>query len=163
MKFKDLLNKYSDEEIVNSVKNIYYEDKWNKNTEEGYFLVLKELRETDPINSDFVIKCEKSKTLFDEEEDCYDIYGCTEKDKNNFGLSFTDWKEWLGSSFDCGDLAEIDFLGECLFEMTFHGFSNEDVQNSLNSILDELENVKNDKTDLISYDELKKELINYDI
>jgi hypothetical protein len=71
-------------------------------------------------------------TLFsDESEDYYNVCGTYLNDNETYGLEFENWDEWLGwdvlqESLDV--FGELNCLCHILYEMTFNGYSQEDIQ-----------------------------------
>lgn len=55
----------------------------------------------------------------------------------HYGLSMTPWAEWVGMVVEEPSLAEfpeVDILAHCLWEMSWHGFDEEDAANVLTSL-----------------------------
>lgn len=68
-------------------------------------------------------------------EDRIDVYGKYDGKDETYGLSFMPWDEWLGGEVvNNAFLDEVSLLAECLWEMTFHGFDNEEVQERANEL-----------------------------
>lgn len=124
---------------------------------EGYEFVynkIKEMKLRKHNLSDLFIKVEAVK---EEDEDIRDWLNVCGKDiisKSiiNYGLEFEDWNDWI-SMFITQDtldtLSKEDIVAACLYEMTFYGFTEEDVQNKHKDLLDTVKAVKESK--LLNY------------
>lgn len=85
---------------------------------------------------------------------------------NSLAIEFTPWNEWLGMELDANMLkifSELEIISHCLFEMTFVGFEEEDIQAKMDRINKTVEEIKNmteeeKKVKLKSWDDLKQEL-----
>jgi hypothetical protein len=73
------------------------------------------------------------------------VSGVLEGDPDFYAIEFRPWDEWLGMGIRDEDLQEIGHLSmlcHCLYELTFVGFSNEEVGTKwreLKSMNDELD------------------------
>lgn len=96
---------------------------------------------------------------------------CTEEFGNSevgFALDFTPWCQWLGMDIDSDTannikLMRADIVALCLYEMTFHGYEEESVQETLEEIKDRVEKIDNMteeelKANTCSLDELKERI-----
>jgi hypothetical protein len=71
------------------------------------------------------------------EEEIWGVSGIAE-DGEGFGLMFWPWSEWLGSEIDEETLAMLkphEIVAHCLMEMTFSGFTEEDIKEHLDELL----------------------------
>ena len=124
MKLKQLLDKHDDKTILTKIVEIYPDQKRNI---KGYQKTLNQLRKLKPRESDFVIHPNK-----------YGTYGTSESKKiesDSWALDFTRFEEWLGMTMAKGG---IDSLCKCLWEMTYHGFTQQPIQRKINSIYDQI-------------------------
>jgi hypothetical protein len=51
-----------------------------------------------------------------------------------YGLDFTPWEEWIAMQVDLGSLSQFsepEIIAHCLWEMTFHGFNQTEIQAKL--------------------------------
>jgi tetratricopeptide (TPR) repeat protein len=51
--------------------------------------------------------------------------------KTPYGIEFADWAKWLGMDIDRGtmeDYSDEEIIAHCLWEMTFNGFTQEDIK-----------------------------------
>jgi len=94
----------------------------------------------------------------------------TDEEKWSQAIEFVPWKEWLGMEITQDSLnkfSELEIITHALFEMTFVGFDEKDIQRKLNSIEDSVEDYKNmtdeeKKAQTYSTDEFLKLLKNND-
>jgi len=158
MKFKELLYKYNWDDVHSTLLQLYPDQERNV---EGYRQVFETLRTITPVETNMRICIE---SVFDEDEDEYyasvsgkdgtlmkeqkDIPPEFLKDDDignqevSYGIEFTDWAEWLGMEIDpetLSNYSEVDILGHCLWEMTFYGYTREDVKKAM----DEIEQISN--------------------
>ena len=84
----------------------------------------------------------------------------------SYAIEFTAWKKWLGMDLDTETIkkfSELEIIAHCLYEMTFIGYDEEEIQEERNSIEKTIEEYKNlseneKKQKTISLDELIKRL-----
>lgn len=138
----------------------------------GYEMVFSDLKLLSPTNSDITLVVDWAKDDFDQ-EDYVDVSGYENHDQDyqddenhSLALEFTSWDQWLGMNIDeksIKDFSESELISHCLFEMTFYGFNQEEIQKEA----DELEKIANEidhmteeekKTKLKSWEDVKKEL-----
>lgn len=78
---------------------------------------------------------------YDQHEDEYytAVHGVTPKKLgNNYAIEFQPWREWLGMEIfpsTLNNYSEIDIICHCLWEMTFCGFSQDDIEKAVDNIL----------------------------
>ena len=140
----------------------------------GYKELFEKLLLMDVEDSDISIDVEHQKDDFDGEE-YVDVSGTykypkNEEEKFSQAIEFTPWNQWLGmeiSQVSFIHFSELEIISHCLYEMTFIGFEEEEIQDELNSIESTIEDYKN-MTDeekdahTTSLDELLKDLENED-
>jgi len=140
MKFYQLLNKYPDKEIIARVVKLYPDQKKNI---DGYITALYELREKKKKPSKMTIVLETVKEKG--EEDWISILG--KEKKETYAIGLTSWREWLGMEINKGSLMgfrELDILAHCLWEMTWHGYSDKEVQKTLAMMWDRVKEIDAD-------------------
>lgn len=147
MKFKKLLQTNSWLSIKaillelypNELKNIAgYENVFNK-------LLLMDAEES---NISIVVKNEKDD--FDHEE-YVDVSGMylnpkNEDEKFSQAIEFTAWRQWLGMDIHQKSLnhfTELEIISHCLYEMTFVGFEEVEIQEELKTIENQIDDYKN--------------------
>lgn len=142
MLLKDLINKYKWKHIYRRMKKLYPK----KYSSEGYRNVLKELKTIIPVkNKKILINCSAH---YDRFSDKYytAVYGVSPKKQNRWALDFLPWKNCLGMDIHKSTVfnySEVDIICHCLWEMTFFGFNNKDVQESIKNVLKEIKKNNN--------------------
>ena len=89
----------------------------------------------------------------------------TDEHSYSLALEFTAWNEWLGMDIDKKSLqnfSELEIIAHCLYEMTFMGFEEEEIQAEMNKVEKDIEDYKNmtdeeKEKNTTSLDELLKE------
>lgn len=104
---------------------------------DGYRRVLDALKIMEPKVTEFTILIEFSEPIDDDGEDFVHVCGYnTVKEEGlndkaiHYSLYYTDWDEWLGMLIEPQSLykfGEYAVLVHCLYEMTFNGFSQDDI------------------------------------
>ena len=107
MRVKQLLDKYTDKQILQRMFEKYPDQKKSK---KGYVEALKELREVKPIENNWKLQCYK-----------YGACALPETDGEfNRGIGSSDWGFVIG----CIPLrGSLDSLCNIIWEITYHGFS----------------------------------------
>ena len=65
---------------------------------------------------------------------------------NSLAIEFTPWNEWLGMDIDKNtlqDFTELEIIAHCLYEMTFMGFEEKEIQAEMDRIKDIIDEYKN--------------------
>ncbi len=165
MKFTDLLknNTWLSIEIV--LLQLYPDEKKNIST---YEQIFNDLKFREPVFGDISIILRNEQDDFDESE-YVDVSGRENNPKENtdaltdaLAIEFTPWNEWLGMDIDKNtlqDFTELEIIAHCLYEMTFMGFEEEEIQaemDKLKGIADEYKNMSEEekKENTISLDDL---------
>lgn len=105
----------------------------------GYKTVFTKLVLLNPEETDISIVITKEK---DGDEEYIDVSGLHNHPRNkeetySQGIEFTPWRKWLGmdiSKESLNDFSEAELIVHCLYEMTFEGFEEEDIENRIISI-----------------------------
>ena len=79
-----------------------------------------------------------------------DVSGQNEQDGDednatNYAIEFTSWPEWLGMNISENSLKEyneLEIISHCLYEMTFVGYNEEEIQSYLSSVEGRLDEFK---------------------
>ena len=134
MKFKDLIKKYSWQDIKGTLFNIYKES--DIGNPEGYFCVYNRLQKIECQETDIILYIEQE---IDNESNktYYDIFGKRPNDEDSFALEFTPWSKWLNfeiSEEALNQFSELAIISHCLYEMTFCGFDEKIIQNKVKEI-----------------------------
>lgn len=115
-RLKDILDSYTDKEILDRLFKIYPDQEGNK---DGYEKVLVTLRELKPVWSDYILYASKT-----------DITGKAPNDDTRHAMEFTDWAEWLTMKVRT-TYSYLDALCFCLWEMTFIGYTQKSIKGRL--------------------------------
>ncbi len=121
----------------------------------GYEFVYKKLRSKSPTISSMLLDCNKSGPVLKGDDQFHDIHGIDgtkreDGELEKFSLSLTPWSQWLGSSLSkniLNNYTKEEIISHCLFDMTFHGFSEADIKKAKK----ELEITVKDSEDPIRY------------
>ena len=123
---KDVLIKYTNQQIIKKLVEIYPDQKRSKRR---YEKMIDQLRRIKPSQSDYLLITKYK----------YDVHGLRSGDKTTWALDFVKWSKWLGSKMDKGGLIP---LCHCLWEMTYHGFTQQKIQGAKRSMLSSIKNIK---------------------
>ncbi|MBC8248049.1 MAG: hypothetical protein H8E90_00090 [Anaerolineales bacterium] len=150
MKFKELLSKYEWDDIGPVLVRLYQDQEKNL---AGYRQVFETLRTIQPVETKMRLAIEdvldefageyyasvsgKDGTLM---KDLIPPVPVDEEAGNrevSYGLELTDWAEWLDMEIEPETLSrytEVDIIGHCLWEMTFFGYSEEDIKKTVEEL-----------------------------
>lgn len=136
MKLYDLIRKYQFEDVFKCLKKI---DK--RSHRKSYLSAWNELLILEPAIGKFgggFIEVEE--VIEEEGEDWINVTGFYPSQVGKptafgisyngyYGLDFTDWQEWLGLEIkNLTNLSDIEVLANILWEMTYSGFTQEQIQ-----------------------------------
>jgi len=138
-KFKDIIDIFSDEEIVNRLVEIYPDQNENK---DGYLSALKEIRTLKPKSPGIKLLV----TRFKDEGKYYtDICGHKKGKEMTYAIEFMDWTNWLGMKIHPDSRVHYNYLdiaAHALWEMTWSGFSQSKVSEKSKIIDSKLKIIK---------------------
>lgn len=137
MTFKELLSRVSFKDAMNGMLKY-----WNDQDRfyDGYERVYNSLLSLEPKHDDLVLCCSLI-SADDDDQVSLDVYGLDIETNQYYGLEFSPWEEWLGMTICLNpDITEAEFVGGCLWEMTFYGFD----QATIKKESDHLEAVVNE-------------------
>lgn len=150
MLFSDLVNKFEFKEVWERLVSLYPDQKKSK---KGYANVFSELKSLSPVETEFIISITHVvDDLIPEDTSEYDnVSGLSNKDDISYAIEFTRWEQWLAMPLGENTLknySEIDILAHCLWEMTWSGYEQEEIQEKLDSITEAAEDIRKslDKT-----------------
>lgn len=171
MKFKSLVQQHSWLSIETILFELYPDEEKNSS---DYREVYEKLLLMPATDSQMSIVLKNCKDDFDGEE-YVDVSGVpqhpkSEEENISYAIEFSPWKEWLGMEVhhdNFTDFSELEILAHCLYEMTFVGFEEEDIQEELqriNEISEEYKNMTDEEkqANTTSLEELLKKLKNKD-
>ncbi len=134
----------------------------------AYEQIFNDLKLMEAVASDISIVVSNEQDAFDESA-YVNVSGRENNPKenpneltNSLAIEFTPWNEWLGMDIDKNtlqDFTELEIIAHCLYEMTFMGFEEEEIQSEmdkLKGIADEYKNMSEEekKENTISLDDL---------
>ena len=171
MTLKELFKKNSWLSVREDLYHCYPDEKLN---DHGYEAVFSKLQVMDAANSDLKIVL---RTVADDtfsEEPYVDVSGKKWESKNgngtgryeSYAIEFKPWEEWLGMKIDeisLREFTETEILAHCLFEMTFVGFDQKQIQKRYEEMTDLTEEIKaitkgEKEGKLIPWEKIKREL-----
>jgi len=133
MKLKEIILK-SNWEAIREVFLLHYPSQ--KKSILGYEIVYKKLRSKSQTDSSMALYCDKNELTLKGDDQFHDIYGIDgtkreDGELEKYSLSLSPWSLWLGSSLSEGILSNYtkeEIISHCLFDMTFHGFSEVEIR-----------------------------------
>jgi hypothetical protein len=132
MKLYDLIQKHPWKKIESALVRLYPD---HESELEGYRRVFGKLKALKPTPSEYRLLLQlvysEHAQEFDVEFKCLDPSQHEESTVSIFALERTPWASWLGMELDAKtleDFSEFDILAHCLYQMTFFGFSQEDIK-----------------------------------
>jgi hypothetical protein len=165
MKFYELLTKYSNEQIIDSLHKNYSDI-----VDEAYLSALKELRALTPSKEaqDVEIHVAFEKDDLDDESDklylaCDGIGPDDDGKIIRWGIEFDSWVEWLAKDIHSKCLEELDeltILAGIMWEMTFCGYSQSDLDDRRDDLMERIKEVEEHPENLVpfDFDELMKSI-----
>lgn len=147
MKYKTLLSSNAWLSVEAILMRLYPDE---KKSISGYEEVFNKLLLMNAEEGDMSIVVTNRKDDFDDEE-YVDVSGRynnpqNEEDKFSQAIEFTAWNKWLGMDISEESLmsfSELEIIAHCLFEMTFAGFEEEEIQMQLSGLGKQIEEYKN--------------------
>lgn len=147
MTLKQLIANHNWSSIALVLKELYPDQESNL---DGYDEVYNKLMIMNPESTELSISVTNEVDDFDGEAYVHvsGIYETprTEEEKWSHAIEFVPWKEWLGMEItqdSLNNFSEMEIIAHALFEMTFVGFDEKNIQSKLNSIEDSVEDFKN--------------------
>lgn len=134
------------------LKKISFDDIWDSMIKEypnqeqcllGYIKVHDELLELEPCKNDgMIIVVEHVKDIL-EDDWYYSVSGIEEGKEQRYALDFIRWEYWLSYPVDIQcDISEAEALAHILWEMTYSGFEQKEIQDKMTKISDSVKEVK---------------------
>ncbi|GAB4580399.1 MAG: hypothetical protein Fur0022_31400 [Anaerolineales bacterium] len=140
MKLHDLIQKHAWKDIETALVRLYPE---HESELVGYQRVFETLRSLPPVLSSLKLLIQ---LVYSEHTREFDIevkgIGPNQEDGGAgsiFALELRPWPKWLGMELEAKTLeefSEFDIVAHCLYEMTFFGFTQEDIQTASSEISD---------------------------
>ncbi len=162
MKLSEIIHRNNWLSIEMTFRNLYQSDEDDINAHKEAFEKLLLLPE-ESSNIQIAIRHIK-----EDEDEYYEVSGIeTTMDKGeekteHLSIEFTPWSEWLGMQISKeteNKFNELEIISHCLYEMTYAGFTEEEIQNEFSTFKSTVEEYKNmteeeKKKNTISLDEL---------
>ncbi len=165
MTLYELLVKYQDEKenAISTVMALYPDQKKN---ESGFLMVYEKLLTLTPIkdSDNTQIKVDWVKDEFEDESDEYlGVSGVQPDNDTTWSLSLAPWEEWLGMDIYTNNWTyawaiDLEIIAACLWEMTWHGFTQEVIQVERDELSRRIEELESGKAKTVSWEELKASL-----
>ena len=171
MKLQDLIKSNSWLSVELTLLQLYPDQ--DKMLDE-YRSVFENLKSIEPVDNKMRIVLTEYDCDPDDESEIktyVDVSGQDDtKDENgriiSYAIEFTEWNKWLGMDITPVTLkyfSELEIIAHCLYEMTFIGYGEEEIQverKSLDKTIEEYKNLTEEekKQKTISLDELKRRL-----
>ncbi len=111
---------------------------------DGYIHVLSVVKQLPIVPSTMTISLDW--VTEDDGEGRVDIIGIKDgQPDQRYAIEFTAWEKWLASPFEVKgcDLTEAQIAAWCLWEMTFIGWNQEDIQSKIEDIHQKVDDIKN--------------------
>ena len=173
MKFKDLVESHNWLSIEMTLLKLYPDQ---ERIIDEYKSVFEKLQIMESENDEMLIVLTEYESDSKEENESnstyVDVSGRKPKPETNnsisdsYAIEFVKWEKWLGMDLAPETLYnfnELEIIAHCLFELTFCGYEQEEIQEQFDSIsktIDDYENLTDEekKEQTISLEELKKKL-----
>jgi hypothetical protein len=144
MKVFELLNNYTFDQVRPKLLELYPEQ---ANSMKGYEVAYAELRnDTEVIHNVSQIHLYDVVDEDDPDDSYTDVYS-TNGDGDHYAVDFVDWREVLGMTLSpdiYNDYTDLEALVHILFEVTWYGYSNEEVQSESAELDKVLAEIKQD-------------------
>lgn len=140
MTLKYLLPKFQEEEILIRLFELYPDQKRSK---QGYIKVIKRLRKIKAKPSKMAL-CVR--TIHEDGEDDWVKVSGIEEDQF-YAVEFSPWDNWLGweiTEDTQKNFKELDILCHSLWEMTWSGFDQREIQGKLKGIVNSVKEIQKD-------------------
>lgn len=172
MKFYELIKSQHWLSIELTIIGLYPDQK--KNIEE-YRRVFESLQLTEPVNDEMLIVLTEYDCDTDDDRQLKSTYVDVSGRKLNtepnsitesYAIEFVKWENWLGMTLapeTLENFSELEIITHCLYELTFCGYEQEEIQEQFASIKKTVDDYKNltdeeKKQSTISLEDLKKKL-----
>lgn len=170
MKLFDLIKSHKWLSIELTFLNLYSDE---EKSIDGYREVFEKLQMIPPVDNEMLIVLKTVVDNFDPLEPFTYVDVSARKTteemdsmENNYAIEFEKWEKWLGMEIADETLEnfnELEIIAHCLFEMTFCGFEEEEIQEQFKEIEKSAEDFKNLTEEeraeqTISLEELMKKL-----
>jgi len=167
--------------LIELIKKVSFDEVWEilkgecdvpENGKSAYIQVFDELRDMD-LQADSGAEKEEVTTIgVCEFEDLlepgnfvYDVFGISQGDANRYSLSLEPWSNWINYNILDKSIqiyGEATVLAHILYEMTFYGYSSEDVEEKhlevINALNDSYKMIEEGKSEFIPAEDVFSKL-----
>src|SRR5580658_2375468 len=113
---------------------------------EGYEEMWETLKGLQPKLSEMSVLLGRSWSVDEPPEAIVDVSGIKEGDGEHYAIEYVDWQEWLSMpiivSEDLQPMSGEEQLAHCLYEMSWAGYSQADIKERCDAILDSADDAK---------------------
>lgn len=151
MKLKDLILSHHWLSIKITLLQLYPDQ---EKSIDAYRLVFEKLKQLEPVDYDMSIVLTEHDCDSDDESESntyVDVSGRKAVNDESsitesYAIEFVEWKNWLGMDLTpetIKNFTELEIIAHCLFEMTFVGYEEEEIQEKFSNIQNDIEAYKN--------------------
>ncbi len=160
MRFKELLKNVVLEDVLIELAISYIEEQENLEEYKEVFNKLLTLSCNKEAKECMIIIYETTEMWDDEEVVFANVNGKLPGDDENYCIAFEKWENWLNMEVpdDLCDYTAAEFVAHCLWEMTWHGFNQEDIQETLKELRVTVEEIEKNPGNLIDMDEVQERI-----
>ena len=172
MKFSTLIKSHQWLSVEITLLNLYPDQKASI---DAYRIVFERLQIMEPVRNDMLIVLKECACDIDEEDDSASTYVDVSGRKlipepdsltDSYANEFDKWENWLGMELapeTIENFNELEIIAHCLYEMTFCGYDQDEIQAqlaSINSTAEEYQNLSEEEKEqqTISLEDFLKEL-----
>ena len=137
MTLKELTDSISEADVIQALVATYDVDEKEL---EGYRTLLRSLKGRTKVSGNHVLMIEHVST--EDGEEYEDVYGTVPGESQTYSLTLCPRDEWLGMQVAPAVLerySKAGIVAHCLWEMTFHGFTDEQVDAFRHSLEKDIE------------------------
>lgn len=132
----ELIHSLELEDVLSALKRLYTGE---GEDEEGYREVWAKLKTMQPQNTSTTVLLSRRQSGW------IDVSGLEPGSSTHYAIEFVEWAQWLSMPIDVAPelrpMLETEQLAHCLYEMTFAGYEQSDIEEKLEEIRDAHEEV----------------------
>lgn len=142
MKLKEIISQVSWMDVAIALVTEHPDQR--KSVEE-YKAVFESLLTMEPRESDYQIQIERVADILDSRYTYPDVFGVKVGDDKSWSIALSPWAEWIGmdisqKTFD--EFSDCQIVANCLYEMTFFGFTEDMVMKKEQDLEESVEKAK---------------------
>tara|TARA_Y100000310_G_C20556194_1_gene750626 strand:+ start:154 stop:639 length:486 start_codon:yes stop_codon:yes gene_type:complete len=153
--FKDLLQAVDRDKVLTRLKELYPEDIDYSEVYENLLSLEPKESELDYLQVEYITEDYSWTDVEIEPESYWDAHAY--KDDTCWGISLSPWAELLSLEVR-HECPPEDAVAHLIWEMTFHGFTEETVQEFTDMLDSRVDDIKSGKTKGIPWEEVKKKI-----